>query len=709
MEQTTWDIGELVAKADALRDARSFRAAAEGYRAALAVEPMRADLWAQLGNMSKDGGDFPGAIAAYTEALRYEPRNADTFLQLGRAYRLWGHRDEAFEAFARALDLTPGLHDAIREVVDLGLSWRLERSSGIGTTLALSVNKALDDLKAAIRSIEQELPTIRALTAIPVEHYDEFRRVYHVPPADPIAGSPPVALVVVGRAPLAAVLACLTAVKAQRLAAAGVLMPALRRDELAPARAFLPEAAALASSVAETAPPGAIVAAGVAAFPDARWYVLTQEPVLLDPEALGWLVGEAERSAAVAAFCDEDVVVEHGTAGRRHVEPRLRGRLDPEQVSQGFNLGTLLAVRRDCLVASLATLGDAGDPSTFWSRLVAAVSAQGRVAQVPQVLVSRFAEVARTAALAPDASAGRSAVPSPPPHLLEADLAVVIPTRNGLAQVEPCVAALVATASRADRLEITIIDNGSDDPATLAWLAEGQRSGRFAVVRLAAPFNWSQLNNHAVAATSSPLLLFLNDDVELVSPGWDAALRALLARPEVGVVGARLAYPDRTLQHAGMVLGVNGVSEHEGRGEPMDAQGPLGRWQTRRSVSAVTGAFFACRREVFASVGGFDAEDLPVWFSDVDFCLKVADRGLRVLYEPRLAAIHHESKTLCSAFEDPVRSAAFEYAASVMRARWGARVADDPWYSPQYSRFAKPYARLAAPGDRSRDGATVDR
>jgi GT2 family glycosyltransferase len=619
---------------------------------------------------------------------------------LGRALKLDGRRDEAFEAFAKALDLAPGSRDVIRQVVELGLTWRLERSSGIGQSLALSVTRAIDDLKSAIARLEQDLPAIRAMTAVPVEHYDDFRRLYRVPPAVPPAPTPSVAIVVLGTAPLEAMLASVDAIKDQTHRAAAVMIPALAGEAFAPARAALPDAVCLHSRAAAGAPPHAIVAATLEASVDAAWLILLREPALLDPEATGWILAEALRTSAAAVFCDEDTVDGYDVGRRYFSDPRLRGQCDPELVSEGHDLGTLLAVRRDVLALCLAKIGASTSEAGFWSALTEEVAARGAIRHVSQVLVSRFAALVCAGAnadLQPGPRTVRSGAAAAP-RFGDADIDVVIPTRNGLELIEACLSTLVATAARAHRLKITIVDNGSDDPDMRTWLADGQSKDRFSILDHPGPFNWSRFNNRAAEATRAPLLLFLNNDVELMAPGWDDILRGLLSRDEVGVVGARLVYPDRTLQHAGMVLGVEAVSEHEGRGEPMNAPGPLGRWQLRRSVSAVTGAFLACRRDVFSASGGFDADQLPIWFSDVDLCLKISGRGLRVLYEPRLLATHHESKTLLSTFEAPARSTSFERAADVMRNRWGRRVVDDPWYNPLYARFAKPYSRLLARG-----------
>jgi len=141
---------------------------------------------------------------------------------------------------------------------------------------------------------------------------------------------------------------------------------------------------------------------------------------------------------------------------------------------------------------------------------------------------------------------------------------------------------------------------------------------------------------------------------------------------------------------------VNG-SEHEGRGEPMDAPGPYGRFQTRHRVAAVTGAFLACRRQDFIALGGFDAEKFPLWFNDSDFCLRMDAHGLRVLYEPAILAVHHESKTLSAEFLPAVRDAQFVAARNLFAARWADKAVADRWFNPAYARWGVPFRYLGVP------------
>lgn len=682
----------LIAKADSFRDARRFRAAAEAYRAVLAIAPSRAEIWVQLGNMLKDDGDFAEAEKAYRSALSLTPRNADTHLQLGRALRLDGRKDDAYREFANALEIVPGSRDVLNEIIALGRACNVEQSTGLGFTLAQSVTDALASLKAAINRIEQDLPAIRALSAVPVEHYDIYRRLYRVPVPDVGANPPKSGVLVLGSSGPSEALFCLASLRQQTIGLPRTVMPCLADDLLVPLRGHLASLDPM-SWTCSASSMKATIQRCLPAFTEEDWIVLLKTPARLDAAALSWVAAEATRSSAVAFFSDEDTLVNGGTPQSRLCNPALRGAFDPELVSQGYDFGTLLAVRRDVLILAVAALSDVAD-DVLWPRLTAAIAQIGAIAHIPQPLASRFALQDQP----PQTERKLIAVPRAVPPLAQRQaIDVIIPTRNHVDLLSACVESLFGTAAAPDLMAITVVNNQSDDPATRSWLSEQRLKGRISVIDANGPFNWSALNNEAVSATHSPLLLFLNNDIELMSQGWDETVRRLLARPEVGVVGARLAYPDRTLQHAGIVLGINGATEHEGRGAHEHAPGPLGRWQTRRSVSAVTGAFLACRRTDFEMLAGFDADNLPIWFSDVDYCLKTVSRGHRVLYEPAIFAIHHESKTILRVFDSEPSVATYEYAAEFMRARWGQKLEIDPWYNPHYARFGQPFAYLRPP------------
>jgi GT2 family glycosyltransferase/SAM-dependent methyltransferase len=201
------------------------------------------------------------------------------------------------------------------------------------------------------------------------------------------------------------------------------------------------------------------------------------------------------------------------------------------------------------------------------------------------------------------------------------------------------------------------------------------------------PFNYSQINNEAVRHCQSPLLLFLNDDTTAIAPGWLEAMVELAARPEVGAVGAKLLYPDGRIQHAGVVMGLFDNCGHAFKGLPGDRQHYFDLPDVIRNVSAVTGACLMVRATVFAEAGGFDEQTFAVAFNDIDLCLKIGQKGYRVLYTPHALLYHHEafSKTTKDLVPHPDEVRA-------MQAKWKDVIAADPFYSPNLTRTSEDYS-----------------
>jgi GT2 family glycosyltransferase len=200
-----------------------------------------------------------------------------------------------------------------------------------------------------------------------------------------------------------------------------------------------------------------------------------------------------------------------------------------------------------------------------------------------------------------------------------------------------------------------------------------------------AQFNYAVANNAGVAATTSPLVLLLNDDVAPCRADWLSVMVAHMRDERVGVVGAKLLYPDRTVQHAGVIMGLDGVAEHAGRLLGRDSPGPSGLFTLDREVSAVTGACMLTRRRVFDALDGLD-ESFARAFNDVDYCLRARAFGWGVVLSARSPLIHHESLSFGSHYEgaESSRNLADE---ERMRARWSAWIENDPFHSPNLALF----------------------
>ena len=288
----------------------------------------------------------------------------------------------------------------------------------------------------------------------------------------------------------------------------------------------------------------------------------------------------------------------------------------------------------------------------------------------------------------------RHPLPSEPPKV-----SVIIPTRNCAALLRKCVGSLMEKTTYPS-FEIIIVDNNSDSHDAMAYFEELRAKG-VKVIRDTSPFNFSALNNRALKHANGEVLGFLNNDIEIITPDWLTEMVSHAMRPGVGAVGPMLYYPNDTIQHAGIVLGIAGprnncgVAGHAMKGSPRGADGIMSHLRLVRNYSAVTGACLIIRRELFEKLGGFNETDLAVAFNDEDFCLRARAAGYRNVWTPFAEMYHHES---ASRGEDDTqdKTIRFEYDYSYMRAKWGPFLDDDPAYNPNLTLVHEDF-RLAWP------------
>lgn len=395
---------------------------------------------------------------------------------------------------------------------------------------------------------------------------------------------------------------------------------------------------------------------------------------MLAPHAL-FLVAQAlsEKPDLDLTYSDEDALGENGT----HVAPRFKGSWDRELVRQSPFAAGLLTLRTSLFLKL-------GGRNTIFeqdhrSLLLGASDhlTRDRIRHLPRVLYHR-----NGAAIAIDGDPKREpspALPSPAPFV-----SLIVPTHNRVDLLRVALDTLFAKTSY-ERFEIIVIDHASTDPGTLAYLRSlHAQHGNVRVIRAEGPFNWSRLNNLGAKEAKGDVLLFLNNDVEIINGGWLRELAAQASRPDVGAVGACLLYPDGSIQHAGIVLGMTGLAGHVFRTLKPGVKTMAGSPDVLREVTAVTGACLAVRRTVFKEAGGFD-EELAVGYNDVDFCLKLRARGLRNLYTPYARLIHHESVSRRESEQDSLRKAAASEEARIVLKRWPTEFQQDAFYSPNLS------------------------
>ena len=258
-------------------------------------------------------------------------------------------------------------------------------------------------------------------------------------------------------------------------------------------------------------------------------------------------------------------------------------------------------------------------------------------------------------------------------------VSLIIPTRNALELVRQCIDSILVKTTYSN-YEILLIDNGSDDPAAVAYFSELNQHERIRVIRDDSEFNYAALNNRAVAQAKGELIGLINNDIEVIAPDWLGEMVGLVLRPGVGAVGARLWYPNETLQHGGVIIGLGGVAGHAHWGIERDDPGYFGRAVLTQVLSGVTAACLLVRKSVFEQVAGLDEVNLKVAFNDVDFCLKLNEAGYRNIWTPYAEMYHHESATRGTE-DSPEKQARFSSEEQYMHRRWGHLFSNDPYYN----------------------------
>ncbi len=273
-------------------------------------------------------------------------------------------------------------------------------------------------------------------------------------------------------------------------------------------------------------------------------------------------------------------------------------------------------------------------------------------------------------------------------------VSIIIPMRDRIDLIERCVASI---RERTDypAMEFVIVDNGSIEPATLKFLRKMEQERAAQIIRDDGSFNFSRLINRGAAAAKGEVFAFLNNDIEANEGDWLREMVSHAVRPGVGAVGARLWYPNGTLQHGGVVLGLGGVAGHAFTGVPRGHAGYFNRAWLQQNCSAVTGACLVLRREIFEEAGGFDEVNLAISFNDIDFCLRLRAAGLQNVWTPYASLIHHESASRGHQ-RAPEEQAQFVREAAYMQRKWGSELLNDPFYNPNLS-LNLPGFELAVP------------
>lgn len=439
------------------------------------------------------------------------------------------------------------------------------------------------------------------------------------------------------------------------------------------------------------------------AMASGEWVALLDHDDVLPPHALLEMVGAALANPRWRMlYSDEDKI---DAAGRRY-DPYFKPDYAPTLLL-GQNCISHFGMYATALVRDVGGFRTGYEGSQDWDLALRCVERldSGQVGHVPRILyhwraipgstaassdakdyatdaalravsdhLQRTGEPATAEVLEPGRIRVRWALPRPAPRV-----SLIIPTRDRADLLRTCVRSLRERTAYPD-VELLVVDNQSTEPEALAYLAELDALPGVRVLRHDAPFNYSAINNAAARVARGEVLGLVNNDIEAISPGWLEEMVAQAVRPGVGAVGAMLLYPDDRIQHAGVILGLNGVAGHAYVGEPRTAAGQVGRLRLAQELSAVTAACLVVRKAVFDDVGGLD-EGLAVAFNDIDLCLRIRAAGYRNVWTPHAVLYHHESAS--RGYDvTPEKQARLAREAAFMQARWGDLIEADPAYNP---------------------------
>jgi GT2 family glycosyltransferase len=264
----------------------------------------------------------------------------------------------------------------------------------------------------------------------------------------------------------------------------------------------------------------------------------------------------------------------------------------------------------------------------------------------------------------------------------EPSVAIIIPTKNHYSLLQPCLDSIIDKTSYKNFI-IHLVDNNSKDPETLAFYEQLYQKPNIRIHSYPKAFNYSEAINLGAAKSDSDLILFLNDDMEILDPDWLTELVQWAVRPKIGVVGGKLIRGNHTVQHAGIILGLTGFVGHLYLNASEDYHGLIGSVDWFRNFLAVTGAMQMMRREIFEEVGRYD-ENYQIAFGDIDFCLRVYKAGYQIIYTPHAKLYHYEGSS--RGYITPIRD--------VLKGLTDFRkylINEDPFFSPNltYSRIPK--------------------
>ncbi|MGH6924177.1 MAG: glycosyltransferase family 2 protein [Propylenella sp.] len=446
-----------------------------------------------------------------------------------------------------------------------------------------------------------------------------------------------------------------------------------------------------------------------------EWIALLDHDDVLREHALAEVaLTLAQRPDAELLYSDEDKIDENG----RRSDPHFKCDFSPE-LFRSMNYLNHLTVHRAENVRRVGgwRIGFEGSQDYDLNLRIYERASETQMVHIPKVLYhwravegstalaggeKEYATEAARRALSEHISRAKLdaevlAVPGTPFHRLKYAVgerpplvSIIIPTKDHLDDLKTCLSSIVEKTDYPN-YEIIVVDNASQDAATRRYLKRLAKRPRFRVLRYPHQFNFSAINNAAVRSARGEILALVNNDIEVITQSWLTEMVSWALQPRIGCVGAKLYYPDDTIQHAGVILGLGGVAGHSHKHLRRDNPGYFHRLSVAQNLSAVTGACLAVRKSVYFEVGGLDAKALTVAFNDVDLCLKVREAGYRNVWTPFAELYHHESKSR-GAEDSPAKQERFAREIEAMKDRWKGELCADPFYSVHLTRNAEDFS-----------------
>ena len=432
---------------------------------------------------------------------------------------------------------------------------------------------------------------------------------------------------------------------------------------------------------------------------------------LLSPNALFEVASTIEKDKADVVYTDEDKVT---SDLKEHFQPHFKPDFNPDLLCSNNYICHLFVVKRS-LALKLGGQDPAYDGAQDYDYIFRCTEEAEKIVHIAKILYHWRVHQASTAdnptskmyafdagKRAIEAHLQRIGAKAEVSHTKDLGfyrvkyqvqgnpkVSIVIPNKDEKETLKKCLESIWQKTTYSN-YEIILVENNSTTREIRDYYQELDGKNGVRVVYWDKEFNYSAINNFGISYAKGEYILCLNNDITVISPEWMEELLANCQRPEVGIVGARLYYPDNTIQHAGIVLGMGGCAGSLFVGLARSRGGYLHKAALQQDLSAVTAACFMVKKEAFEKVGGFE-EKLAVAFNDVDFCLKVRHAGYLVVYDPYAELYHHESKT--RGYENTeAKKRRFQEEIEYMRCHWMPDILRDPYYNENLSLKASDYS-----------------